>query len=154
MYGESEEFLGKVDAGKRFVIDTKTRGGFGGPCHATRQTVVAEGKPSRELLGSGVDVFYLHAPDTTTPIEETLAGVNEVYKTGFFKRFGLSNYGAEDVEKIYGICREKGYPLPSVYQGLSGELLVWSSCPRVQDCTHRWRKSKKSCCSRPSESCE
>ncbi|KAF2480353.1 NADP-dependent oxidoreductase domain-containing protein [Neohortaea acidophila] len=118
LYGDSEEYLGKVDAGKRFVLDTKTRGDFGGPVHATRQTVVAEGKQSRELLGSGVDVFYLHAPDTAMPIEETLAGVNEVYKTGFFKRFGLSNYAAEYVEKIYGICKEKGYLLPSVYQGM------------------------------------
>ena len=69
------------------------------------------------MLGSDVDVFYIHAPDADTPIEQTLEGVNEVYKMGFFKRFGLSNYKAEDVEKVYNHCKEKGYPLPSVYQG-------------------------------------
>ena len=26
-----------------------------------------------------VDLFYLHAPDHATPIEETLAGVNHLY---------------------------------------------------------------------------
>ena len=31
LYGESEEYLGKAKAGDRFVIDTKTKGGFGGP---------------------------------------------------------------------------------------------------------------------------
>ena len=36
---------------------------------------------------------------------------------GFFKRFGLSNYKAEDVEKVYNHCKDKGYPLPQVYQG-------------------------------------
>lgn len=50
-------------------------------------------------------------------MEETLRGINDVYKTGFFKRFGLSNYKAEDVQKVYDICKEKGYPLPVVYQG-------------------------------------
>ena len=37
--------------------------------------------------------------------------------TGFFKRFGLSNFKAEDVQKVYDICKEKSYPLPEVYQG-------------------------------------
>lgn len=27
-----------------------------------------------------VDLFYLHAPDHATPIEETLAAVNHLYK--------------------------------------------------------------------------
>lgn len=40
-----------------------------------------------------------------------------MHKSGFFKRFGLSNYKAEDVEKVYSHCKEKGYVLPSVYQG-------------------------------------
>jgi aflatoxin B1 aldehyde reductase len=79
--------------------------------------VYEEGTNSEKLLGTKVDIFYIHAPDPDTKLENTLAGVNEVYKTGFFKRFGLSNYKAEDVEKVYNICKEKGYPLPSVYQG-------------------------------------
>jgi len=62
-------------------------------------------------------VLYIHAPDAETPLEETLAGINEVYQTGFFKRFGLSNYPAAEVQKVYDLCQAKGYPLPSVYQG-------------------------------------
>lgn len=38
------------------------------------------------------DLFYLHSPDRQTPLEETLSAVNEAYKAGKFKRFGLSNY--------------------------------------------------------------
>ena len=70
------------------------------------------------MLGHNVDILYIHAPDYDTPLEQTLEGINEVYKKGFFKRFGLSNYKAEDVEKVYNHCKEKGYPLPSVYQGM------------------------------------
>lgn len=74
---------------------------------------------SRRLLFSllQVDIFYIHAPDSSVPISETLAGINEVYKAGSFARFGLSNYQAKDVEAVYNHCKENGYPLPAVYQG-------------------------------------
>lgn len=117
LYGESEEYLGKAKGGDKFVIDTKTKGGFGGKGHASKDIIIAEAKHSREMLGCHVDVFYIHGPDSDTPLEDTLKGINEVFKTGFFKRFGLSNYKAEDVEKVYNHCKEQGYPLPSVYQG-------------------------------------
>lgn len=64
-----------------------------------------------------VDIFYIHSPDHGNDFEETLAGVNEVYKTGAFKRFGLSNYSADDVQKVYDICKANNYVLPTVYQG-------------------------------------
>ena len=37
-------------------------------------------------------MWYLHGPDRTTPYEDTLRTVNELYKEGKFKRFGISNY--------------------------------------------------------------
>ncbi|KAF2721104.1 Aldo/keto reductase [Polychaeton citri CBS 116435] len=114
MYGESETFLGEANASKRFIIDTKQRGGLN---KADRENVLAEAKSSQEKLKSTVDVFYLHAPDYNTPFEETLEAVNEVYKSGFFKRFGLSNFKAQDVQKLFDIAKEKGYVLPTVYQG-------------------------------------
>jgi aflatoxin B1 aldehyde reductase len=74
-----------------------------------------------------VDIFYIHAPDSSVPLSETLAGVNEVYKKGLFTRFGLSNYQAADVEAVYAHCREHNYVLPSVYQG------NYSAVARKQD---------------------
>lgn len=56
-----------------------------------------------------------------------MAGVNEVYKLGLFKRFGLSNYKAADVQKAYDIAKKNGYVLPSVYQG------NYSPVARLQD---------------------
>ena len=79
--------------------------------------MIADAENSKKMLGCDVDIFYIHAPDKDTPLEQTLEGVNEVYKSGFFQRFGLSNFKAEDVQKAYDICKEKGYPLPKVYQG-------------------------------------
>ncbi|KAK3686807.1 hypothetical protein LTR37_019440 [Vermiconidia calcicola] len=122
LYGESEKLLGEAKAGDKFILDTKTKGGFGGNGHANKDNIIEEGNNSKKMLGSNVDIFYVHAPDPDTPIENTLEGVNEIYKTGFFKRFGLSNYKAEDVEKVYNHCKEKGYPLPQVYQGNYGPV--------------------------------
>ena len=102
LYGDSERLLGEAHAGSQFTVDTKTKGGFPGKGYATKEKVIEEGADSKRKLGSNVDIFYLHAPDPGTPIEETFAGFNEVYKTGFYKRLGLSNVKPADVQKIYG----------------------------------------------------
>lgn len=130
LYGTSEELLGKANAGKHFTLDTKHKGGFI-PGYATKENVIKDAENSKKMLDGTVDVYYIHAPDMeNTPIENTLEGVNEVYKTGFFKRFGLSNFKAEDVQKVYDVCKAKGYPLPEVYQGNcpSSLKILWVLC--------------------------
>ncbi len=76
----------------------------------------------QRLCVDKVDLLYLHMPDLDTPIEESLAAINEHYVKGRFKRFGLSNYAAWQVADIYRICEREGYPLPSVYQGMYNAL--------------------------------
>lgn len=117
LYGNSEQRLGELHAGDRFTIDTKWLGGWNAGW-ATKDNIVSSAKESLKKLGvKQVDVFYLHSPDPDTPLEQTLEGVNEVYKTGAFKRFGLSNYTADAVQKAYDIAKERGWVLPTVYQG-------------------------------------
>ena len=43
---------------------------------------------------SSIDMWYLHGPDRTTPYEVSLKAINDLYKEGKFKRFGISNYYA------------------------------------------------------------
>ena len=64
-----------------------------------------------------VDVYYIHCPDPSLDLADMLKGINDAYKAGYFKRFGLSNFKADDIERIYTLCKEKGYLLPTVYQG-------------------------------------
>ncbi|KAJ7032122.1 aldehyde reductase [Mycena alexandri] len=115
-YGPSEEWIGKTGGGKRFIIDSKTPGGFI-PGSSTGKTIPQHAKETVQRLGvDKVDIFYIHAPDATIPLEDQLQGINTAYKAGHFKRFGLSNFAAADVQRVYDICKEKGYPLPTVYQ--------------------------------------
>ncbi|GAB7356747.1 hypothetical protein MBLNU459_g7649t1 [Dothideomycetes sp. NU459] len=117
IYGDSERLLGEASAGDDFVIDTKAAGGFF-PGSGTKENIINTAKEALEKLNvKKVHVFYLHAPDPSVPLESTLEGVNEVYKSGAFSRFGLSNYKAEDVQKVYDYNKEHGYVLPTVYQG-------------------------------------
>jgi aflatoxin B1 aldehyde reductase len=74
-----------------------------------------------------VDIFYIHAPDTSVPLADWLPGVQEVYKSGVFSRFGLSNFQADNVQEVYDHCKENGYVLPTVYQG------NYSAVARKQD---------------------
>ncbi len=43
--------------------------------------------------------------------------MNKAYQEGKFKYFGLSNYTADEVERIVQICKDRGFVEPSVYQG-------------------------------------
>ncbi|KAG0316042.1 hypothetical protein BGZ97_007515 [Linnemannia gamsii] len=69
------------------------------------------------LNAEKVDILYLHAPDYSVPLEETIKAMDDLYKEGLFERFGLSNYPAWIVAQINEICKQNGYVRPSVYQG-------------------------------------
>lgn len=64
-----------------------------------------------------MDVYYLHAPDRSSSLEEVLAGINSLHKAGKFRRFGLSNFLADEVDEVMRVASERNYVLPTVYQG-------------------------------------
>ncbi|KAG0359294.1 hypothetical protein BGX24_005797 [Mortierella sp. AD032] len=94
-------------------------------------------KQFRESLASlqadKVDILYLHAPDHQTPFEESLKAINDLYREGLFKRFGLSNYSSWNVTLIYQLCKQLGYVLPSVYQGMYNPI-ARSVMPELLPC--------------------
>ena len=51
------------------------------------------------LQCKSIDIYYLHWPDHNTKIEESLKTMNDLYKEGKFKRFGLSNYSSWQVKQ-------------------------------------------------------
>lgn len=69
-----------------------------------------------------LDLLYLHSPDLETPIEKTLETCFEAYQQGKFKSFGLSNFAAWQVAEVVEKCRQNGWMLPTVYQGMYNAL--------------------------------
>lgn len=116
--GTSESCLGRVEASKDFVIDTKWISGWAESAWASEANIIETTKESMERLRtSQVDVFYLHSPDNNTPYEDTLKGIDQAYRNGWFKRFGISNFTPAETLRVIEICKTNGYVLPTVYQG-------------------------------------
>jgi aflatoxin B1 aldehyde reductase len=117
LYAGSEDAIGKLDKRTQFTIDTKLVGGFS-PGNVSKDQVIKDAQASLDTVGiKQFDILYIHAPDPSIPFEDTLEGINEVYKKGIFRRFGLSNFNVTQVQKVHDICKEKGYMLPTMYQG-------------------------------------
>jgi len=116
IYPQSEATLNKYGAPKSFEIHTKAPG-FGAGA-MSKQGVLDGLKKSLDDLGvDSVDLYYFHSPDPATPIEESLSAIQEAYAAGKFKRFGLSNFLPEDVQKVYDIQKAANSVLPTVFQG-------------------------------------
>ncbi|KAK9428988.1 NADP-dependent oxidoreductase domain-containing protein [Lipomyces doorenjongii] len=123
--GSSEEYLGELKwQDRKLVMETKyypTAGrGLPGPptSHSAadlRKYLLAS---LTALKTDKIDMWYLHAPDRTTPYEETFRAVNELHKEGYFNRFGISNYMAWEVSYINDMCIQNGWIRPAVYQGV------------------------------------
>ncbi|KAF8964665.1 Aldo/keto reductase [Flammula alnicola] len=120
--GTSEEYLGKIDlASKGLKLETKLY-----PWRNSPDPIIHDAEGLRKhLLRSlealnvrSLEMWYLHGPDRTVPYEVTLKAVNDLYKEGYFKRFGISNYAAWEVAEIVGICKANGYIQPTAYQGI------------------------------------
>ncbi|KAL5423643.1 hypothetical protein PMIN06_001869 [Paraphaeosphaeria minitans] len=116
-YIGSEEAIGKLEGRTNFTIDTKLLGGIS-KGNLGKDQVTRDIDDSLQKLGvDQVDILYIHAPDDATPIADTLAGIDSAFKEGKFRRFGLSNFTAQQVQEMYDVASEKGYVKPTVYQG-------------------------------------
>ncbi|KAF8061521.1 Aldo/keto reductase [Lyophyllum atratum] len=126
--GTSEEYLGKINwKEKGFKMQTKlyptiVRLPPGSDMDAVTHT--PEGLREHLLLSlkalntESLDMWYLHGPDRTVPYEVTLKAVNDLYREGYFRRFGISNYASWEVAEIVMICKANGYIQPTAYQGV------------------------------------
>lgn len=117
LYPGSEVAIGKLEKRSQFTIDTKLPGGFA-PGTLNKDNIVKDTQDSLERVGiKQFDIFYIHAPDDSYPLEEALEGINEAYKKGIFRRFGLSNFNSQQVQQAHDIAKSKGWVLPTAYQG-------------------------------------
>ncbi|KAG0246401.1 aflatoxin B1 aldehyde reductase member 2 [Mortierella sp. GBAus27b] len=129
--GDTERVLGQV-ASESVKFATKVWPSQEG-AHGAENLTNQLRKSLEALQVPKVDVFYLHYPDRTTPIEETLKAVDDLYRQGLFERFGLSNYASWEVAQIHQICKTNGYVLPTVYQGMYNPI-ARSVVPELLPC--------------------
>jgi aryl-alcohol dehydrogenase-like predicted oxidoreductase len=127
--GANEQLLAKAFKGKwgNLVIATKF-GIIRDPSNAQMRSI--NGKPdyvksaceaSLKRLGVDViDLYYLHRIDANTPIEETVAAMAELVKTGKIRYIGLSEVSAETLQRAHKI-----HPVTA----LQSEYSLWTRGP-------------------------
>jgi L-glyceraldehyde 3-phosphate reductase len=57
-----------------------------------------------------VDIFYSHRPDPETPLEETMAALDQVVRQGKALYAGISNYKVPEAKQAISILRRLGTP--------------------------------------------
>ncbi|KAG2139307.1 NADP-dependent oxidoreductase domain-containing protein [Suillus clintonianus] len=114
--GTSEEFIGQVDIAEGCYIDTKALSSKPGDL-SPKNLRASLMESLKALRWQKVHIFYLHSPDRSVPIEDTLRAINEFYNEGHFEQFGLSNYNSWEVAEIMGIVKQNNWVKPTVYQG-------------------------------------
>lgn len=101
--GESERILGKAIDGRRdrVVLVTKVINPMGeGPndVGGSRYHILNEVENSlRRLDTDHIDLYILHRPDYTTPLEESLEALDGLVRQGKVRYIGMSNYYAWQV---------------------------------------------------------
>ncbi|KUI70828.1 Aflatoxin B1 aldehyde reductase member 4 [Cytospora mali] len=116
LYGNSEADLGAVNAAEQgFLISTKNPGGWS---KGALQEVIPKTTASLSRLNTqAVDILYIHGPDRSVTLDEWVPHMDSLYREGKFQRFGVSNFSPEEVRTLHAYCKEKGFVLPTVYQG-------------------------------------
>src|SRR3954447_14494482 len=112
--GTSESYIGEVLEGRRERVLLATK--FGKPMddgpelpRGSREYIrwAVEGS-LRRLRVETIDVYQMHEPDPSTPIEETLGALDELVREGKVRFIGSSNYDAAQMEEADRVARERG----------------------------------------------
>ncbi|MBB5790846.1 aryl-alcohol dehydrogenase-like predicted oxidoreductase [Jiangella mangrovi] len=116
-FGESERMLGAALGSRRddVVIATKFGSdmqGANGPdwgVRGSRRYIRRAVESSLRRLGTDwIDLYQLHFPDPRTPLEETLAALDELVGEGLVRYVGSSNFAAWQVTEAAWIARTEG----------------------------------------------
>lgn len=121
MYGgtKSEEFLGRVLAGRRDKVVLATK--FGLPIDESRKGGAhpaylrqALEDSLRRLATDHVDLYQLHRPDAEVPIADTLGALDELVKAGKIREIGCSNFSTGQLREAEAAVQSGGACFVSV----------------------------------------
>lgn len=140
--GASEEVLGEAIRGRRdqLLLSTKASLPTGpGPYDAGsgRSRLIGAVEGSLRRLGvDHIDLFQLHAFDAGTPVEETLAALDDLVRAGKIRYVGASNFAGWQLMKSLAAADKHGFPryvAHQVYYSLVGRDYEYELMPLAQD---------------------
>ncbi|WP_217567258.1 aldo/keto reductase [Streptomyces sp. GbtcB7] len=140
--GASEAIIGRWladrpdDLTDRIVLATKGRFPTGGDVNdvglSRRHLDRALTASLRRLGADSVDLYQTHAWDPLTPVEETLAFMDDAVRAGKIRYWGLSNVTGWQLQKIVSTAEAAGLTRPVTLQpqyNLLARELEWEIAP-------------------------
>lgn len=140
--GLAEERLGLAIKGRRdqVLISTKTSlpmGGGPGDWGSSRARLIRAVEASLKRLGTDyVDLLQLHAFDSTTPVEEVVASLDQLVRDGKIRYVGASNFSGWQLIKSLAVADRRGWTrhvAHQVYYSLVGRDYEWELMPLGRD---------------------
>ncbi|MEQ9468738.1 MAG: aldo/keto reductase [Ekhidna sp.] len=146
-YGHSESLVGKavkelgrdnVEILTKFGINWKTTRGeyyfeaknenesYKVYAYAGREGIIQEVEDSLKRLGTDyIDLYQIHRPDATTPIEETMGVLKELQQQGKIRAIGMSNHKVEMMKragKVIELASTQS-PYSMVYRKIEKDII-------------------------------
>jgi aryl-alcohol dehydrogenase-like predicted oxidoreductase len=140
--GLAEETLGKAIEGRRqrLLISTKITFPTGaGPNDygSSRQHLVESlDMALRRLRTDHIDLLQLHGQDYNTPVDETLATLDQFVREGKVRYVGASNFSGWHLMKSLAVAERYGYPryvAHQAYYSLLNRDYEWELLPLGRD---------------------
>jgi aryl-alcohol dehydrogenase-like predicted oxidoreductase len=138
VYGDglSETYLGRVLDGRRdkVVLASKFGGGGDGAGQGSRDSIRSKVEASLERLRTDrIDLYQHHQEDTDTPLEETIAALDELVHEGKILAYGSSNYSPERLERAAALAKSPYVSEQSQYSWLErdAERELLPTCERL-----------------------
>ncbi|MDN3904885.1 aldo/keto reductase [Arthrobacter sp. YD2] len=116
--GLSEEMLGRALGSRRedvvlatkFGMDMQGANGADFGARGSRRYIVKAAEASlRRLNTDWIDLYQFHTPDPLTPIEETLAALDDLVTSGKVRYIGHSNRAGWQIAEAEFVARMGGY---------------------------------------------
>jgi len=140
--GASEEVLGAAIKGRRDAVLISTKIGLpmgDGPNDAgtSRLRLIRSVECALKRLGTNyLDLLQLHAFDAATPVEEVLATLDALVRSGKVRYVGVSNFAGWQIMKSLAVADTHGWPryvANQVYYSLVGRDYEWDLMPLGAD---------------------
>lgn len=118
--GESEEIIGRwlSKRGHRDEVQVATKVGQLTSAPGLSRASIRKGLDDslRRLQTDHVDLYYAHFDDPDTPLEDTVAALDEVVREGKVKHLAASNYSVERLTRALEIQQREGLHGFEVFQ--------------------------------------
>ncbi len=140
--GLAEQILGEAIKGKRnrLLISTKATFPMGEGANdfgSSRQHLIDAVDGALARLGTDhIDLFHLHGQDGNTPVEETLATLDQLVRVGKIRYIGGSNFSGWHLMKSLAVSDRYGYPryvAHQAYYSLLNRDYEWELMPLGRD---------------------